>query len=481
MKFHLGKDGEVEVLPVFKGAEKIEVADELYNFLKERDLFQGNTGEVYPDLSPSGNKIMLLGLGEKDKVTAETLRKAFYNLGKELIKFKVKSVEVPIPIFENLPYDNTLQAIVEGLLQSEYSFEKYLTEKKTISSIEDVYLDIPEEKRKETTDIIKETKNLLECVFFARDLVNEPAMIMTPKALADTAKNELEDLGVKVEIYSEEEIKKLGMSAFLAVAEGSSKEPKFIVMSYQGNPDVNNKVALVGKGLTYDSGGYSIKTARGMSTMFSDMAGAASVIGAIKAIAMTKLKKNVVGIVAACENLISGKAYKPGDIITSMSGKTIEVLNTDAEGRLTLSDALWYAADKVKADAIIDVATLTGACEVALGNIYTGAITNDKSIMKDIEGAAKIAGEPVWELPNDEEYRELIKGTFADIKNSGSRGAGAITAGQFLEEFVDDIPWVHLDIAGTAYLSSNRGYLPKGATGVPVKTLYYFVKGFESK
>lgn len=476
MNFYLEKGGKVKVLHVFKGTEKVKGASKLYDFLKEREIFKGDTGEVYSDLSPSGDNIVLLGLGDKNKITSNILREAFFNLGKELMKFKVKDIEVSIPVLENLPYNNTLQAIIEGLMQSEYNFEKYLTEKKTIPCIENVYLDISEDKKDESLDIINETKNLIKCVFSTRDIVNEPAMNITPEVLANTAKNELEDLGVKVEVYDKEKIEELGMNAFLAVAKGSSQEPRFIVMNYQGNPKCDEKIALIGKGLTYDSGGYSIKSAKGMSTMFSDMAGAASVIYAIKAIAKAKIKKNVVGIVAACENLISGSSYKPGDIITSMSGKTIEVLNTDAEGRLTLADALWYATDKVKADAIVDVATLTGACEVALGNIYTGAITNDKSIMKEIEKAAKIAGEPVWELPNDKDYKELIKGTFADIKNSSQGGAGAITAALFLEEFVNETPWVHLDVAGTAYISSKRSYLPKGATGVPVKTLYYFVK-----
>ena len=196
----------------------------------------------------------------------------------------------------------------------------------------------------------------------------------------------------------------------------------------------------------------------------------------MKSIAMSNLNKNVVGIVAACENMLSGGAYKPGDIIGSMSSKTIEVLNTDAEGRLTLADALWYATEVEKADKIIDLATLTGACVVALGDVNTGAITNDKNLMETVKEAAELAGEPVWQLPSNDEYRDLIKGDFADLKNSVSGGAGTITAGLFLEEFVNNIPWVHLDIAGTAFISKGRNYLPKGATGIPVKTLYNLVK-----
>lgn len=478
MKFSLGKGGEVKVVQIFKDAEQVEDAKELYAYLKENELFKGNLGEIHSQISYTGDKVLLVGLGEKNKLQADNLRTVYFKVGKELMKSKVKSVDINVPKFENIDYDKTLEAIVEGLLQSEYSFEKYLSEKKTKPSVENVYLDILEEHENMAKEIIEETINLVDGIFFARDLVNEPAMYMTPGVLANTAKSQLEELGVKVDIYNKKEIEKLGMNAFLAVAEGSVNEPKLIVMNYEGDPNSEEKLALVGKGLLFDSGGYSLKPANSMVTMHSDMAGSASVIGAMKALAKNKIKKNVVGIVAACENLISGGAYKPGDIVVSMSGKSIEVLNTDAEGRLTLADALWYATKEIKADKIVDIATLTGACVVALGSVNTGAITNNKELMANVKEASKLAGEPVWELPNNEEYKELIKGKFADLSNTGGRGAGAITAGLFLEEFVDNTPWVHLDIAGTSYLGKERGYLPKGATGVPVKTLYYLAKEF---
>lgn len=481
MKFTIGHGGEVKIITVFENAERVESADELYNYLKEIELFTGKLGEVYSNISHSDEKSILLGLGKPDKLTCDSLRRAFFNAGKELMKFKVKDVHLQIPEFEGIDYSDAVSAIAEGLVQSKYSFEKYLSEKKTVSSIEDIYLEVLEDREEESKDAIEEIESLMEGVFLARDLVNEPAMHMTPSKLADSAKTELEELGVDVKVYGRDEIENLGMEAFLAVSRGSSNEPKLIVMSYNGDPNSDSKLALVGKGLTYDSGGYSIKPSDGMVTMHSDMAGSAAVIGALKAIATAKLKKNVIGVVAACENMISGAAYKPGDIIGSMSGKTIEVLNTDAEGRLTLADALWYSVDVAKADQVIDIATLTGACVVALGDVNTGAITNDDSLMDALKDAAKDAGEPVWELPTNDEYKELIKGDFADIKNVGGRGAGAITAGLFLKEFVDETPWIHLDIAGTSYLSSSRGYLPKGATGVPVKTLYYLAKNFESK
>ena len=478
MKFSLGKGGEVKVVQIFKDAEQVEDAKELYAYLKENELFKGNLGEIHSQISYTGDKVLLVGLGEKNKLQADNLRTVYFKVGKELMKSKVKSVDINVAKFENIDYDKTLEAIVEGLLQSEYSFEKYLSEKKTKPSVENVYLDILEEHENMAKEIIEETINLVDGIFFARDLVNEPAMYMTPGVLANNAKSQLEELGVKVDIYNKKEIEKLGMNAFLAVAEGSVNEPKLIVMNYEGDPNSEEKLALVGKGLLFDSGGYSLKPANSMVTMHSDMAGSASVIGAMKALAKNKIKKNVVGIVAACENLISGGAYKPGDIVVSMSGKSIEVLNTDAEGRLTLADALWYATKEIKADKIVDIATLTGACVVALGSVNTGAITNNKELMSNVKEASKLAGEPVWELPNNEEYKELIKGKFADLSNTGGRGAGAITAGLFLEEFVDNTPWVHLDIAGTSYLGKERGYLPKGATGVPVKTLYYLAKEF---
>lgn len=475
MIINIGQGGFVEVITVFKEDKHIEGAKELYNFVKERELFKGKCGEIYSHISYSGQNIILLGLGEEKSVTLESLRKSFYKLGKDLMKLKVASVGITVPNLKDNCYKQTVQAITEGLLQSEYSFEKYLSKKKTILTIENVYLNVLEGKEEDAQKAIAEATILIDGIFLARNLVNEPAINLTPTVLSMTAKSELENLGVKVDILGKEKISKLGMEAFLAVSKGSDQEPQFIVMTWNGDKDSQDKIALVGKGLTYDSGGYSIKPTDGMVEMKSDMAGSAAVIGAMKAIAKSKLKQNVVAIVAACENMISGNAYKPGDIIHSMSGKTIEILNTDAEGRVTLADALWYAVSVEKASKVIDVATLTGACVVALGHIYTGAITNNDLLMADVKKAAKIAGEPIWQLPSHDDYKELIKGTFGDLKNTGGRGAGTITAGLFLQEFVDDTPWVHLDIAGTSYLPAERGYLPKGATGVLVKTLYHLV------
>ena len=477
MQISIGKGGQVKVLLAFKDAKTLDKSPELYNYLLEKELFKGNCGDIYSDISFKGSNTIILGLGEEEKLNFEGLRKAFYNLGKELMKLKIESAEVSVPKFGDLCYEKTNIAIVEGLLQSEYGFEKYLTEKKIKPTVKDFYLDILEGLDDLVNSAIKEAKIIVEGIFLARDLVNERAIVMTPKKLASITKEELEAVGVQVDVFGKEKIEELGMEAFLAVAEGSEEEPQFIVMTWKGGAENDETIGLVGKGLTYDSGGYSLKPSASMDTMYCDMGGAGSVIGAMKSIAKSNLKKNVVAVVAACENLISGRAYKPGDIINTMAGKTIEVLNTDAEGRLTLADALWYTATVVKADKIVDVATLTGACVVALGGVTTGAISNNDDFMAELKTASELAGEHVWQLPSHDEYREAFKGSFADLANIAQGGAGTITAGLFLEEFVNDIPWVHLDIAGTAYLSKGRGYLPKGATGIPVNTLFNLVKG----
>lgn len=477
MDFKLEQGGNIEIVLITKDLAESNVQNDLYQHLKEKEIFQGNLNETYLDYNLEDKSFLFLGLGKEEDITTNTIRKVFHKAGMELMNCKADSVGVTIEKLNNLNYKEIVGAASEGLLHSEYAFDKHLSKKKVKPTLEEVYLDIPAEEKDKALEGIEETRSLIDGIFLARDLVNDRAIDMYPEVLANKAKENLEDLNVKVDVYGKKEIEDMKMEAFLTVSQGSDREPRFIVMTYKGDPDSDETISLVGKGLTYDSGGYSLKPSTGMDTMFCDMGGAGTVIGAMKSIATSKLKKNVVGVVAACENMVSGSSYKPGDIIGSMSGKTIEVLNTDAEGRLVLADALWYAAKEVKADKIVDLATLTGACVVALGNTTTGALTNDDKFMAEVKTASEISGEPVWQLPSHPDYRKLIKSHFADINNTGGRGAGTITAGLFLEEFVDETPWVHLDIAGTAYLDKANGYLPKGATGVHVKTLYNLVKG----
>ncbi|MGL4875060.1 MAG: leucyl aminopeptidase, partial [Clostridium sp.] len=286
------------------------------------------------------------------------------------------------------------------------------------------------------------------------------------------------DYGFEVEVFEKDKIEEFGMEAFLAVAKGSKKKPRLIVMRYFG--DANNRektIGLVGKGLTFDTGGYSLKPSASMDTMKSDMGGAAAVAGAMALIAKRKLKVNVISVIAACENAISGNAYKPGDIIGSMKGTTIEVLNTDAEGRLTLVDAVTYIQEKENVKEVIDLATLTGAALVALGDTTSAILSNNDEFFKELEEASLRTGEKLWRLPTFDEYRELIKSDIADLKNIGGRYAGTITAGLFIEKFINEgNSWIHMDIAGTAWTDSPKPYKAKGGTGIPVNTLYEMVK-----
>lgn len=463
MNIIFNKDLTYKVIYFFENEEKNNA---VYRFAKEKNLFNAKAGETYFDIGLNGTNSILWGLGKKEQVNDEVLRVSAYKLMKAVISAKVSEISIELP---SLPNTFTTKSVVEGLYHGIYKFDKFLTKKDEII-LSTVSLKNASEQE------ANEAKILIDGIFLCRDIVNEPSINLYPETLADIVNDKLSAVGVDVTVYGRKEIENLGMKAFLAVAAGSSKEPKFIIMKYNGNPNSNEKIAFVGKGLTYDSGGYCIKPPSSMSTMHADMGGSGTVIGAIYSIAKANLKTNVIGIVAACENLISGDAYKTGDIIGSLSGKTIEVGNTDAEGRLTLADALYYVADVENPKAIIDFATLTGACVVALGEVYTGAVTNNSELMNSIKEASSLSGEKVWELPTDDEYRELIKSEVADLSNIGKNGAGCITAGLFLENFVKEIPWVHMDIAGTAYLSKPYKYLPKGATGIHVKTLFNLVK-----
>ncbi|MDD2561223.1 MAG: leucyl aminopeptidase [Eubacteriales bacterium] len=312
---------------------------------------------------------------------------------------------------------------------------------------------------------------LAEGIRTARRLVNEPANVLTPERLAQEARALSKQNGFDIEVYDELQIQDMGLQAFWSVAKGSDTPPRFLVMRFMNNPDTAEVLALVGKGLTYDSGGYAIKPAESMATMFCDMGGAAAVIGAISTLAAMKARVNVVAIVAACENMISGRAFHNGDIIGSLAGKNIEVVNTDAEGRLTLADAITYAATVIKADRIIDIATLTGAVGIALGREITGVVADDETIFSALARASELSGDKIWRLPHCEHLAKHNKSERADIKNSGGRPAGTATAALFCRAFAFGKPWGHLDIAGTAYQDKASAKAPAGATGVGVELL----------
>lgn len=459
---------------------KINFNDSKKNLVKftfkddfSNEFFDGSIGDVFPDLN---SNLIYLGLGEKEHFDREIFKEAVYKLGRFFLNKEITEISFDDNSLE-LNKEDYIYNIVNSLILAGYNFDYYKSDK-TKYNIENINLPASfNSYEKNMEELVK----VIDAQSFARDLVNLRSNDIYPETLANKAKEELSKYGVDVKVYEEDQIRQMGLTAFLQVAKGSDNKPRFIVMEYLKANDDQKPLVFVGKGLTYDSGGYSIKSSDGMKEMNSDMGGSATVIGALKAIASNNLKVNVVGIVAACENSISGRAYKPGDVIKARNGMTIEVDNTDAEGRITLADAVNYGVTEYKPQMIIDLATLTGAVLVALGETYTGAITNNQQAMDDVLKASKETDEKIWQLPNDNFLRKYNNSEIADIKNSGGRLAGSITAGQFVGAFIEDYPWVHLDIAGTAYLSKAQGPYQEGATGVLVKTLYQLAKNKAEK
>lgn len=328
---------------------------------------------------------------------------------------------------------------------------------------------------------IETALNIVEGMKITKDWVNTPGNFLTPEKFANSIKETLSNVGCSLNILEEAALSCLNMDLIRAIGNSSSNEPRFVVVKYRGNPDSNETIGIVGKGITVDTGGYNLKTADGLKYTKDDMTGAATVAGVMYAAATNKLKVNITGIMPICENRLSNSSLIPGDVITSMNGKTVEILNTDAEGRLILADALTYAVRIEKVDKIIDLATLTGAIVSALSHVYTGAFTNNTEFFDKVNQASQEMGEKMWRFPLDDEYREMIKSKVADLQNIGGKQAGAITAAAFLEEFVEDVPWVHLDIAGTNFTTSpTNEYETFGATGVMVPTLYRYLEMLQS-
>lgn len=463
------------------------IDQQLGGIIKEiisEDAFKGKEGEVLLVHSLGkipAKKILLLGLGKEENFKEETIRKVVGKAVKELEKSKIKTVAIiNLGLGNNIDPDIVGQCIVEGAMLGSYKFDKYKTDKKDKDKcIKKLYvINENDAINDELKKGFKLGKSMAEGTMIARDMVNEPSNILTPDEMANRAEEIAKKYNMEVEILERKDMEKLGMGSFLAVAQGSEQAPKLVVIKYNGGKKDDEVLALVGKGLTFDSGGISLKPGAGMDAMKSDMGGGAAVLGAMDVIGALKPKVNILAVVGICENMPSGKAYKPGDVVTSMAGKTIEVLNTDAEGRLVLIDCVTYAI-KQGASKLVDLATLTGACIVALGTTTTALISNNHDFVKELQVASDKAGEQVWQLPSFPEYKELIKGDVGDLKNVGGREAGTITAGLFIGEFVGDTPWVHMDIAGTSMSSKDMNYISKGATGVGVRTLYHLAKSME--
>lgn len=418
-------------------------------------------------------RVMLVGLGKKEEFSLDCIRQASSRAAQAAREFGVKRITSVAhgAGVSKITHGESAQAVVEGTILGLYQYTKYKTEKEERKKLEELSIIESEEGRlTEMESAAKVAQVLAEAQNFVRDVTNSPGNEITPRALGEIAKKLAKEHRLRCAVLGRKEMEKLKMGALLGVARGSAQEPRFIVLEYNGGKDT---LVLVGKAITFDSGGISIKPSEKMEQMKYDKAGGVAVLGAIKAASELKLPLRVVGLIPATENLPSGTALKPGDILTAMSGKTIEIISTDAEGRLILADALSYAA-QYKPKAVVDLATLTGACVIALGSVVSGMIGNDEKLKEKIRAAGEKSGERVWELPLYKEYSEQIKSEVADMKNVGNREAGAITAAAFLSKFVE-LPWVHLDIAGTAYSEKDKPYAPKGASGVGVRLLANFL------
>jgi leucyl aminopeptidase len=441
--------------------------------IKTSGEFSGKSGDLAVLHQPQGIKakrLVAIGGGKKAQFDSAALRKAIGSTARTLKEKGVKSLAF-------LLEGRDAEAAVEGALLGNFEPEQHKT-KSDSKSLEAFHLVAAAngaeiEKSFERGIILGESQN------FTRELVNEPANLLTPMVLADKARAMAQDSGLECEVLDQDRMMQLGMGSLLGVSQGSAAPPAFIIVRYK--PETPSKssdhLALIGKGVTFDTGGVSIKPADGMEKMKYDMAGGAAVLGAMRALAKLKPSIPVTAFVPAVENMVSSNAQRPGDIVKSLDGKTIEVLNTDAEGRLILIDAITYAK-RLGCTHLVDAATLTGAIVVALGHVNIGAFTNNEDFLAKVMASAKTEGEKMWHMPLDEEYKELLKSAFADLANIGGRWGGAISAAWFLREFVDDTPWVHLDIAGTAWLDDPKPFMAKGPTGVCVRTFVKLALGW---
>lgn len=474
--------GDALAIGIFEGETELsgdlaqldeKLAGSIEELIAEQE-FEGKTGTTAVTrigANSSIRKIIIAGLGKADELKLDTLRNSAAAIARIAKKEKIKTLGISLPTVNDDPA-RSAEAIVEGLILPLHQDNRFKSK--------------PEDKgaKLETVELlgltgqeaaIARAEQICSGVILARELVAAPANAVTPVTLAETAQQIAAECGLEVEILEKEDCEKLDMGAYLGVAMASDLPPKFIHLTYKPQGTPRRKLAIVGKGLTFDSGGLNIKGAgSGIETMKMDMGGAAATLGAAKAIGQIKPDVEVHFISAATENMISGHAMHPGDILKASNGKTIEVNNTDAEGRLTLADALVFA-EKLEVDAIVDLATLTGACIIALGDNISGLWSTDESLATQIKAAAELAGEKFWQMPLEEKYFEGLKSPIADMKNTGPRAGGSITAALFLKQFVEKTPWAHLDIAGPVWTDKENGVNNSGATGFPVRTLVNWV------
>lgn len=456
---------------------------ELKSFLSRAisaSSFDGKLGAVLLLPTPAGakfNRIAILGLGKAKELTDLTARRAGGSLQVALDKAGVKQTRVVVELPKGCSLSNAELAseLAYGALLKSYRFDKYHTKKPADQRAQlnalTFLCDMPRNAQK----LFANYSALADGIFYTRDLVSEPANVIYPETLAAKCK-ELSKLGVEVEVLGEAQMKKLGMGALLGVGQGSERESQLAIMRWNGGTKNETPLAFVGKGVTFDTGGISIKPAGGMEDMKWDMGGAGTVIGLMRALANRKAKVNVVGVVGLVENMPDGNAQRPGDVVTTMSGQTVEVINTDAEGRLVLADALWYTQNRFKPKFMVDLATLTGAIIVSLGKSRAGLFSNNEKLAKQLATAGDYEGELLWRMPLGGEYANHIDSDIADMKNVGKSGqAGSISAAEFLHRYVNDVPWAHLDIAGVAWSTEDGHTFRKGATGFGIRLLNRFI------
>jgi leucyl aminopeptidase len=441
-------------------------------------LKPGSLHLIYPEGRIAAERLVFAGIGKRSEFTLNRLRHA---VGKAMPYLRdVGATDITVLSDGiNSEAEETAQALTEGSMLGLYRFLKYKTGKENDHKTEIKALTLLTENASSVRAIQKGVKTgaiIAQSTIIARDMVSSPSADMTPTIIAAKAHDITKELGLKLQVLDRQQIAELGMGALIGVSSGSVQPPKFIIVEYRGGGK-KPFVALVGKTITFDSGGISIKPSENMDKMKDDMSGGAAVLGAIRSAAALKLPVNIVGLLPATENMPSGSAYKPGDVLRTLSGQTIEIISTDAEGRLILADALAYAC-KYKPGVIVDIATLTGACRVALGQEAIGMLGTDDHVKQRMREAGEKTGERVWEMPLWQEYYDLIKSDIADMKNTGGRDGSIITAAALLSKFVQNYPWVHLDIAGTAWTEKERPYAPKGATGIGVRLLTQFLRDY---
>lgn len=449
--------------------------------LVQSEEFEGKANEVllyHTHGKVPAKRLVLVGLGKKSEVTLETIRQAMGSAAKRVRQAKVGSFAVVLPTVmpEGMSLVEVVQAMVEGAILGSYQFTAYRSEAASGQDVAGMRILIQQKGQlRQVTEGVRRGVATGEATVFVRDLCNHPSNVLTPTRVANEAKTIAKAEGITIKILEQKEMERLGMGALLGVARGSQEPPKFIILEYNGARKKDERpVVLVGKTITFDTGGISLKPAENMEHMKADMTGGAEVLASIRAAARLKLPLHLISILPVAENMPGGRAMKPGDIVKTLSGKTVEVQNTDAEGRLILADGLAYAM-RYKPAALIDIATLTGACVVALGQFAIGMFGSDQTLKEQVRKSGQKAGERVWEMPLWEEYFEQLKSDVADMRNIGGRGGGMITAALFLSKFVGDCPWVHLDIASTDWSERERAYIPKGPTAIGTRLLVQYL------